>query len=137
MKKFLPVVLLMVMMVAACKKDPCEGITCMNGGECDEGKCVCINGYGGEFCQTDLLPDCERNNYGSIFCSNITSKEFNIYINGVYRGWLNEYSFQTFDNVAPGNYHVEWDQTDYIFTPDVYTWNVTVEPCIVDVLRLE
>lgn len=37
----------------ACKKeDPCENVSCQNGGTCDDGTCICINGFSGQFCQT-------------------------------------------------------------------------------------
>jgi hypothetical protein len=34
--------------------DPCKGVTCQNGGKCDDssGKCKCVGKYDGEFCQT-------------------------------------------------------------------------------------
>jgi len=32
--------------------DPCDGITCMNGGECVEGDCDCPTGTSGETCAT-------------------------------------------------------------------------------------
>jgi len=29
--------------------------TCLNGGTCSEGKCICRTGYSGEFCQVKFL----------------------------------------------------------------------------------
>lgn len=38
----------------ACQKDPCIGLTCQNGGSCDEGFCTCQTGYEGVECQTKM-----------------------------------------------------------------------------------
>ena len=37
--------------------DPCDGVTCANNGICEDGGCVCEDGYTGEFCdeQVDVL----------------------------------------------------------------------------------
>ena len=32
--------------------DPCKDVTCMNGGVCDEGDCVCLEEYEGSSCET-------------------------------------------------------------------------------------
>ena len=31
--------------------DPCDDINCINGGACNDGTCVCPDGFSGEFCQ--------------------------------------------------------------------------------------
>ena len=36
----------------SCKKDPCNGVTCSNGGVCSGGNCKCPTGYSGDKCQT-------------------------------------------------------------------------------------
>lgn len=38
----------------ACKKDkdPCEDVTCLNGGTCNDGNCNCATGYEGSDCGT-------------------------------------------------------------------------------------
>lgn len=36
----------------ACQKDPCTGLTCQNGGSCDDGFCRCQTGYEGVQCET-------------------------------------------------------------------------------------
>ncbi|MBK8634240.1 MAG: calcium-binding EGF-like domain-containing protein [Saprospiraceae bacterium] len=38
------------------EKDPCEGVTCQNGGTCFEGKCQCLDGFEGNSCETEKLP---------------------------------------------------------------------------------
>ena len=35
----------------SCKKDPCAGVTCLNGGTCGGGTCTCPSGYMGSRCQ--------------------------------------------------------------------------------------
>ena len=40
----------------ACTKDPCEGISCTNGGVCNVGTCVCPDGYTGQYCETKKDP---------------------------------------------------------------------------------
>lgn len=41
---------------ACSKKDPCEGVTCQNGGICTDGTCQCPSGFEGQFCETASLP---------------------------------------------------------------------------------
>ena len=36
----------------SCKKDPCSGVTCLNGGACSNGNCLCPAGYVGSDCGT-------------------------------------------------------------------------------------
>ena len=38
----------------SCKKDRCKGVTCLNGGSCNEGNCSCPTGYSGTRCETEL-----------------------------------------------------------------------------------
>lgn len=48
----------LTMMFSACKKeeDPCKGVNCLNGGECNDGTCICPTGWSGEFCETSTDP---------------------------------------------------------------------------------
>lgn len=32
--------------------DPCDDVTCLNNGVCNDGSCTCPEGFTGEFCQT-------------------------------------------------------------------------------------
>ena len=36
--------------VFSCSSDPCEDITCLNGGSCDDGSCACPDGWTGADC---------------------------------------------------------------------------------------
>lgn len=40
----------------ACNKDRCEGVTCQNGGACNDGTCNCPAGYTGTYCETKVDP---------------------------------------------------------------------------------
>jgi hypothetical protein len=39
----------------SCKKDPCKGVTCQNGGACNNGSCSCPTGYSGTYCQNSMI----------------------------------------------------------------------------------
>lgn len=41
----------------SCKEKPCETVTCLNGGACQEedGSCMCLDGYEGEFCENLMI----------------------------------------------------------------------------------
>ena len=43
--------------ISSCKKeekDPCEAVSCLNGGTCNNGSCACAAGYEGAQCQTEI-----------------------------------------------------------------------------------
>ena len=42
----------LILFFFACKKDPCKGILCLNGGSCADGLCNCPPGFTGVNCQT-------------------------------------------------------------------------------------
>lgn len=44
--------LLVCIMLWSCKKGSCEGIQCLNGGWCKNGKCKCPTGFSGSHCET-------------------------------------------------------------------------------------
>lgn len=59
----------------ACNKDRCEAVTCMNGGACAEGKCICPDNYSGTYCTIKSDPcdklKCQQNATcvdGACFC---------------------------------------------------------------------
>lgn len=48
---------LLLMLVAACKEDPCETAVCLNGGTCVDGlgTCECLPGFEGDSCQVSTF----------------------------------------------------------------------------------
>lgn len=40
------------LLMFACS-DPCDDISCENGGNCDDGTCICEDGYSGENCEIE------------------------------------------------------------------------------------
>lgn len=72
MKYSLFTLLLVVFLAAGCDKDssdPCEGVTCLNGGVCLDGSCDCPDGYTGTNCTTELVPT-------TIFVESLTVTRF-------------------------------------------------------------
>ena len=53
MKNFkVPFILLSLLFVLSACKNPCKDITCENGGTCNDGTCVCLDGFKGANCET-------------------------------------------------------------------------------------
>lgn len=51
MNKLIPFFFLyMSIIISGC--DPCKDTTCLSGGECQEGNCICPDGYSGAQCET-------------------------------------------------------------------------------------
>jgi hypothetical protein len=51
--------------------DPCDNVTCMNGGVCNDGKCTCPSDYSGTYCETYTNP-----------CSKVTCQNGGVCSNG-------------------------------------------------------
>jgi len=41
------------LILLSCTKDPCLDVTCYNGGQCDDGTCMCTDWYEGTSCETE------------------------------------------------------------------------------------
>jgi hypothetical protein len=52
-KLFLMCLTLVTLALVSCKKDPCDDVTCLNGGTCNDGTCTCATGYEGADCSTE------------------------------------------------------------------------------------
>lgn len=48
-----------LVLLSSCKRNACEGISCQNGGTCQNGDCKCPDGYTGRFCEL-ALDACQR-----------------------------------------------------------------------------
>jgi hypothetical protein len=59
----------------SCEKDPCEDVTCLNGGTCIDGECDCPEGYTGSDCGDQITPS-------NIRVSKISITKFPSYNNG-------------------------------------------------------
>lgn len=67
-----------LLLQTSCKKDPCEEVTCQNGGTCIDGDCDCPEGFIGANCEVELDPclaqacvnsdTCLVNNQGEPIC---------------------------------------------------------------------
>lgn len=55
MKKLLYILLFALLL--SCSSDPCEEISCQNGAACDDGNCLCEDGYTGNLCESEIKPD--------------------------------------------------------------------------------
>jgi hypothetical protein len=56
MKNLLFLLLAFLFILACTKKDPCEGVSCLNGGTCVDGTCNCTTGYEGSLCEKESVP---------------------------------------------------------------------------------
>ncbi len=48
---------LAILSQTSCIEDPCESSLCKNGGICDQGNCLCPEGYTGIRCDEKVMPD--------------------------------------------------------------------------------
>lgn len=79
---FSTIILVITLSLFACEDDspsldPCQNITCLNDGECNNGQCDCPTGYEGMYCETEISTDpcqninCQNDGYcvdGSCIC---------------------------------------------------------------------
>ena len=49
-------ILIIILLTFGCKKDPCESVICVNGGDCLHGSCYCPTGYYGSDCSQQYTP---------------------------------------------------------------------------------
>ena len=45
---------LVTLFIPSCKTDLCEEVSCINGGSCEEGNCLCESGYEGDECGIEI-----------------------------------------------------------------------------------
>jgi len=97
--------------LTSCESDPCEGIVCVSG-FCQDGTCICLDDYTGQFCQIAPLPPeqepCEVNNTGQLRCQNksTTGKTYDIIVDGVRRATLSPTEFSQLIPLSAGFHNV-------------------------------
>ena len=65
--------------IQSCVKQPCSEIPCANGEPCDNGRCDCLDWYGGEFCNHELRASYYGRHRGSLtWDGNSKDVEFNL-----------------------------------------------------------
>tara|TARA_Y100000589_G_scaffold96395_1_gene90974 strand:+ start:160 stop:750 length:591 start_codon:yes stop_codon:yes gene_type:complete len=50
-------ILIIILLTFGCKKDACESVICVNGGDCLHGSCYCPTGYYGSDCSQQFTPN--------------------------------------------------------------------------------
>ena len=60
------VIVLLTLSLVSCVEDPCENSLCKNGGICDQGNCLCPEGYFGMHCDEKVKPNKMRISFISL-----------------------------------------------------------------------
>ncbi len=58
MSKLFPILMMAVLFASSCS-NPCEDVICLNGGVCDDGTCICPEGFTGDNCQLAAATACD------------------------------------------------------------------------------
>ncbi len=61
-----------VLIISSCRKETCAGISCLNGGNCNNGSCACALGFEDSVCQTETRTKYLGNLTGNEIC-NVTN----------------------------------------------------------------
>lgn len=48
-----PLFLFLALILGSCS-DECDDVNCQNGGRCDDGDCICLDGFVGNECQSEM-----------------------------------------------------------------------------------
>src|ERR1700733_2690853 len=46
---------IVIFLYTACEQNPCNNVTCFNGGSCSSGKCICPTGFENTQCQDESV----------------------------------------------------------------------------------
>lgn len=78
-------ILLVIITAGSCTLDPCENKLCLNGGFCEDGTCVCVNGYSGSNCQDEPPAPCVASNTAQLCITNASTvnRTYDIILDGV------------------------------------------------------
>ncbi len=117
-------ILTTILMFNSCKKEapnPCEGVTCYNGGFCINGSCSCPQGYSGPACETQVTPT-------KIRISKIEITRFPATDGGA--GWDLTSGPDIYPIITKGT-TVIWDSPNYAENADPsYNYEFTLSPSI-------
>lgn len=103
--------------------DPCNGITCQNGGTCSNGTCICPTGWTGTYCQTPVTTTASK---GNIQFVNNSNNPYAVYIGGVLQTSLAGKHTITY-SVNVGTYLCEViQQSGYLVTATDEKFNANV-----------
>jgi hypothetical protein len=112
-----------------CKRDPCKDTVCLNGGYCVDGTCSCPDGFTGPNCETDIRPDCQKFNTGTINFDNWSSNPYYCYVDGVFKGTVEGYG-NLYVEITPGYCLLKTVQeSGYVLYPSEFTGNGTITQC--------
>lgn len=48
------------LVLSACNMNQCQEVNCLNGGACNDGTCICPEGYTGEYCENEVVDPCDN-----------------------------------------------------------------------------
>lgn len=114
---------------SGCNSDPCETVVCQNGGTCDDGSCVCPQGFSGSSCENNNNPACVQNNTGTVVFSCWSNNPYDCYVNGSYVGRVGGNSTLSVNRTA-GFVSVKTIQVSgYVFTPSEFTGSGNLQQC--------
>ena len=149
MKKKLSIFLIAAISFSGCElfTDPCKDITCLNGGNCLDGTCLCDDYYEGPNCEKE-----EREKYFGTYAGNTTYSDSqgntNTYadtkeispsiqgisffdLSGIYgsldSSGASEFSIPTQGNLNPGSTDSSFFSGFGSFSGNSASWTVTVE----------
>lgn len=80
MKRILMLFLMVISCMMGCTKSPCDDIVCVNGRYCDDGECICPDGWGGYDCTT---PETNNITVNTDVCDGIVCYNGGSCVNGV------------------------------------------------------
>jgi hypothetical protein len=102
----------------------CKDVVCLNGGVCDSGSCLCLNGYSGKRCDT---AECQRTHFGTLLIINNNSQyDWNVHVEGDLEN-RNLYDTVSYTLIADDSLHVEFQSQQICMTlPPPYNTSV---PC--------
>jgi hypothetical protein len=130
-KQFSIALIFATILMSGCKKDDCEGISCMNGGALNSESCTCNcpSGFSGLFCETDTRPACVRNNTGKVAFDNWEEDAYYCYVNNVMKGTVPAYGYAEFDAPAGSIIVKAVQMAGYVVYASEYTGSGTLSQC--------